>query len=41
VLIDPLFERAQMAAQHSLAGIGLNLSGRDEGRISSAEGFGH
>src|SRR6185312_6847552 len=41
VLIDPLLKRRQSPAQHGLAGIGLDLSGRNERRIAGAEGFGH
>jgi len=40
-LVDALFERRQAPAQHGLAGISLDLSGRDERRVTCAERFRH
>jgi hypothetical protein len=41
MLVDTLLECCQAPAEHCLAGIGLNLSGRDKRRIACAEGFRH
>ena len=39
--VDAPFERGQLLREHGLAGIGLDFSGGDKGRVARAEGFGH
>ena len=41
VLLQPPLERAEMARQRGLAGVGLDLSGGDKRRVAGAEIVGH